>query len=161
MMRLSLISVGKLKDTSERALFARYQDRIAGLSGSLGFSKLESREFSESRGKTPELRKQQEAQDVLSAISGAEARVILDERGYSIDSRELATWMAEQRDDGIATMAFVIGGPDGHDETVRKAATKTVSLSALTLPHGLARIVVAEQIYRAMTILSRHPYHRD
>lgn len=161
MMRLSLVSVGKLKDANERALLARYQDRITGLSGPLGFSKLESREFTESRANTAELRKQQEAQDVLSAIENAEAKVILDERGTTMQSRELATWMAEKRDDGISTMTFVIGGPDGHDDRVRKAATKTLSLSALTLPHGLARIILTEQIYRAMTILSHHPYHRD
>ena len=161
MMRLSLVSVGKLKDTSERALAARYQDRIAGLSGSLGFSQLACREFTESRAKTGQLRKQQEAQDVLSALGNADVKVMLDERGTSMTSRELATWMAQQRDDGFSRMAFLIGGPDGHDDCIRKTATKTLSLSALTLPHGLARIVLTEQIYRAMTILSRHPYHRD
>jgi len=161
MMRLSLVSVGKLKDSSERTLCARYQDRIAGLSGPLGFSKLDTREFTESRAKTAQLRKQQEAQDVLSAINAAQAKVILDERGTAMRSRELASWMAEQRDDGIAQMVFVIGGPDGHEDCILRDATKKLSLSALTLPHGLARVILTEQIYRAMTILSHHPYHRD
>lgn len=161
MMRLSLISVGKLKDANERDLFARYQDRIGGVSGPLGFSKLETREFSESRAKTAQLRKHQEAQDLLSALANIETRVILDECGGSMSSRALATWLASQRDDGVGALAFVIGGPDGHDDSVRKTATKTLSLSSFTLPHGLARIVLVEQIYRAMTILSGHPYHRD
>jgi len=161
MMRLSLISVGKLKESQERDLCTRYQDRISGLSGPLGFSKLELREFSESRAKTTNLRRSQESQDVLSALAQTEARIILDERGTTMTSRALATWMARQRDDGVSAMAFVIGGPDGHDDSVRKTATKVLSLSSLTLPHGLARIVVTEQIYRAMTILSNHPYHRD
>ncbi len=161
MMRLSLISVGKLKDASERELFTRYQDRISGLAGPLGFSKLELREFSESRAQTANLRKNQEGQDILSALEQAEANIVLDERGASLTSRTLTTWIANQRDDGVSAMAFVIGGPDGLDDKVRKKATKVLSLSALTLPHGLARIVLSEQIYRAMTILSHHPYHRD
>lgn len=161
MMRLSLLSIGKLKDGHELALLARYQDRIAANVTALGFSKLETREFSESRAKTSDLRKRQEANDLLKATASVAARVVLDERGTQLTSRQFATWLGAQRDDGVGSMAFMIGGPDGHDDSVRGEANKIVSLSALTLPHGLARIIFVEQLYRAMTILGGHPYHRD
>lgn len=160
MMQLSLVAIGKLKDASERSLFDRYAKRINGISGPLGFSKLTVREFSESQAKTTDLRKRQESELVCSAISNVECRVALDERGKTYNSVEFSKWMMRQRDQGLSPLAFVIGGPDGHDQSVMELSTHTLSLSPLTLPHGLARIILAEQVYRAMTILSGHPYHR-
>lgn len=160
MMRLSLISVGKLKDSGERELCKRYLDRISGVAGSLGFSKLACRELAESRAQTALLRITQEGQEIVSQLTDIEVKIALDEKGDAMTSRALALWMAGRRDDGVRSMTFVIGGPDGLDEGVRKAATKVLSLSAMTLPHGLARILLVEQIYRAMTILNNHPYHR-
>lgn len=161
MLRMTLVSIGKLKDAEERALFTRYQDRISATGGSLGFSKLEIREFAESRGKNPALRKEQEANDIVKATAGAEYKVALDERGKDMTSRAFASWLGNLRDDGVGQVAFVIGGPDGHDDSIRKATNKCLSLSRLTLPHGLARILFVEQLYRALTILGNHPYHRD
>ena len=161
MMQLSLLSIGKLKDANELALFARYHDRIASSARPLGFSKLAYQEFSESRAKSPDLRKKQEADQLKKATARITAKVILDERGDRMTSREFAAWLGERRDAGVESAAFLIGGPDGHCDSIKTSADKTLSLSSLTLPHGLARIVFAEQLYRAMTILGHHPYHRD
>jgi 23S rRNA (pseudouridine1915-N3)-methyltransferase len=84
----------------------------------------------------------------------------LDERGAAWTSRELAERLARWRDDG-RDVAFVIGSADGLAPSVKARAAAVVSLSALTLPHGLARVVVAEQLYRAATLIAGHPYHRD
>lgn len=102
---------------------------------------------------------QQERDRILSALTGQERLVALDVRGKSWSteqlSDELAEWLAGGRD-----IALAIGGPDGLAPAVTERAEKRWSLSPLTLPHPLVRIVVAEQLYRAMSILRNHPYHR-
>jgi 23S rRNA (pseudouridine1915-N3)-methyltransferase len=85
--------------------------------------------------------------------------VLLDERGQQATSEEFTAMIARLRDDAL-DVAFALGGPDGHGDRLRKAAHLQLSLGRMTLPHGLARIVLAEQLYRAMTILQGHPYHR-
>ncbi len=90
-----------------------------------------------------------------------EARIIaLDERGTAWTTRVLADRLARWREDA-QDVAFVIGSADGLDPALRREAAATVSLSALTLPHALVRVVLAEQLYRASALLSGHPYHRD
>lgn len=100
-----------------------------------------------------------EALRIGSACKGARV-VALDERGQSWTTRALADRLARWRDEG-EDVAFVIGSADGLAETVRQDAAAVVALSALTLPHGLVRVIVAEQVYRATTLLAGHPYHRD
>jgi 23S rRNA (pseudouridine1915-N3)-methyltransferase len=86
--------------------------------------------------------------------------IALDERGKSTGSEDFARKLARFRDDGAPATAFLIGGADGLDETLRKQADLTLSFGAATFPHQIVRILLAEQIYRAITILSGHPYHR-
>ena len=101
-----------------------------------------------------------EAKRIVAALRPGEALVLLDERGKSWSSRELAqqieSWQSDGRD-----VALVIGGPDGVTSGLRQRADQTWSLSGLTLPHGLVRVLLAEQLYRGWSILSGHPYHRD
>jgi 23S rRNA (pseudouridine1915-N3)-methyltransferase len=101
-----------------------------------------------------------EAKRIAAALPAGCFKVVLDERGHACTTRELAkrisTWQMEGRD-----VAFVIGGADGVSHAVRAGADWLWSLSPLTLPHGLVRVVVAEQLYRASTILVNHPYHRE
>ena len=108
----------------------------------------------------PGAAKDAEAQTVLSRIKPAEQLVLLDESGKQFASRELAEridrWQTVGED-----VVFVIGGPDGVADDIRQRANLTWSLSRLTLPHGLARVLYAEQMYRAWSLLSGHPYHRD
>lgn len=158
-MRLIVAAVGRLKD-AERDLYDRYAKRFDGGGRSLGLGPLQLTEIGESRAATTDLRKDDEAQRLMKAASTAEVTVVLDEGGRALSSEAFARWLAERRDGGARAMAFLIGGPDGHGNAARDAATLKLSLGAMTLPHGLARIVLAEQLYRATTILSGHPYHR-
>ncbi len=158
-MRLIVAAVGRLKD-AERALFDRYGERCDASGRALGLGPLKLSEIGESRAATPELRKADEALRLLKAASAAEVKVALDEGGRALSSEAFARWLAERRDAGAKAMAFLIGGPDGHGPAALDAATLKLSLGAMTLPHRLARIVLVEQLYRATTILSGHPYHR-
>ncbi len=101
-----------------------------------------------------------EAQRIFSALPQNCMRIALDERGEAITTRKLSEsmkeWMSEGRD-----VAFVIGGADGLHDSVKKEAHRMISLSACTLPHGLVRVLLAEQLYRAYSLMHNHPYHRE
>ena len=101
-----------------------------------------------------------ESKQILASLSRSELVVLLDERGRQFDSRKLAGRLTQWQSDG-RDLCFVIGGPDGVSEDCRKRADITWSLSRLTLPHGLARVLLAEQLYRAHTLQTGHPYHRE
>lgn len=159
-MRFILAAVGRLKDGPERDLYARYAERIEAAGRGLALGPLRLVEIPESRAGSAAQRKVEEAERLIKAAAGAEARVVLHEGGRQLASTAFAKELATRRDAGIETMAFLVGGPDGHGPEALAAATLTLSLGAMTLPHGLARIVLAEQLYRATTILSGHPYHR-
>ena len=98
--------------------------------------------------------------NLLAALPKGATLIALDERGKSVSSQGLSVMLAGWMRDG-SHPAFAIGGADGLDAAVKERADKIVSLSALTLPHALVRVVLAEQLYRAWTILARHPYHRE
>ena len=158
-MRLVIAAIGRLKD-AEQELSERYVERFDAAGRSLKLGPLQISQIPESRAATPELRKADEAQRLLKAASGADVTVALDEGGRSLSSQTFAHLLAKERDAGARTMAFLIGGPDGHGAEALEAAKLRLSLGGMTLTHGLARIVLAEQLYRAATILSGHPYHR-
>jgi 23S rRNA (pseudouridine1915-N3)-methyltransferase len=158
-MRLMMAAIGRLKD-AEQELCERYVERFDAAGRALKLGPLQISQIAESRATTPELRKADEAQRLLKAASGADVTVALDEGGRCLSSETFASLLAKERDGGARTMAFLIGGPDGHGAEALSAAKLRQSFGAMTLPHGLARIVLAEQLYRAATILSGHPYHR-
>lgn len=159
-MRLIIAAVGKLKDGAERELLGKYRDRFDGLARKLGLAPVHWHETSESRAPGAAKRREEEGATLLKLVREAEFLIALDERGKALTSEGFAKTLAKVRDGGAKAAGIVIGGPDGLAEGVRKVAHLQLSLSALTLPHGLARIVLAEQLYRAATILSGHPYHR-
>jgi 23S rRNA (pseudouridine1915-N3)-methyltransferase len=111
-------------------------------------------------GKTVAQIMEGEAQRILAALPANCLRIALDERGAQWTTRQLAdrmqSWMREGHD-----VAFIIGGADGLHETVKNGAQQLLALSALTLPHGMVRILLAEQLYRAYSLLHNHPYHRE
>jgi 23S rRNA (pseudouridine1915-N3)-methyltransferase len=160
-MHLIVAAVGRLKDGAERELLGRYRERFAELGKRLGFGPVTWHELSESRASGAARRRDEEAAALLRRVHDAQRIIALDERGEALSSRAFAQQLAKLRDDGTGTLAILIGGPDGLGQAVRAAAHTTLSLGAMTLPHGLARIVLAEQLYRAATILAGHPYHRD
>jgi len=101
-----------------------------------------------------------EGERVLAALRERERVVLLDETGKALSTRDLASRLEALAHDA-PDLALLIGGPDGHAPAVRARAAESWSLSRLTLPHGLARVLVAEQVYRAQSLLLGHPYHRD
>lgn len=159
-MRLLLVCVGRSKPGAERDLAARYIARAAAAGQAIGFSGVELREIAESRAARADDRKREEAKALGGLLS--HVRVIaFDENGEQTTSRGFAAMLAQARDEGIANTALIIGGPDGLDHAFLATASFTISLGPMTWPHQLARLMAAEQIYRAVTILSGHPYHRD
>jgi 23S rRNA (pseudouridine1915-N3)-methyltransferase len=159
-MRVTLAAIGRLKEGGEQDLVDRYTTRFDQSGRAVSLGPMAIAELPESRLASAPLRKADEAQRLLRAVAAAQAVIALDEHGAQLSSVEFAKRLAALRDAGMSHLAFVIGGPDGHGETVLAAARQTLSLGAMTLPHGLARVLLAEQLYRAVTILSGHPYHR-
>ena len=159
-MRLLIAAIGKLKRGPERDLFAHYLGRAEAAGRKLHLSPLGAIEVAESRGATARVRIQAEALSLLTKIPSAHKLVCLDRGGEAIDSAAFARLLAKFRDAGAEGIAFMIGGADGLSSDALAKAAKVLSLGPMTLPHGLARIVLAEQIYRAATILAGHPYHR-
>lgn len=104
--------------------------------------------------------REDQGERVLAAIRRDEFVVALDERGKSLRSKELSGWLGTRMNEGI-DLVFVIGGADGHADAVRERADLVWSLSPLTFPHALARVVLVEQLYRAVSLLRNHPYHRE
>jgi 23S rRNA (pseudouridine1915-N3)-methyltransferase len=158
-MRLIVAAVGRLKD-AERELCERYSKRFDAAGRSLGLGPLAITELGESRAASSDARKADEAARLLKAAGAADVRVVLDEGGKALSSESFAKWIAQRRDGGAKGLAFLIGGPDGHGAAALDGAALKLSLGPMTLPHGMARVVLTEQLYRAATILSGHPYHR-
>ena len=159
-MRLTLAAIGRLKAGPDRELFDRYWGRLDAAGRKVGVTGVKLVELAESRAAVVAERKADEAARLLKAAGQGALIVALDEGGKSLSSVAFAQFIGRHRDDGCAEMALMIGGPDGHGADVLARAQLVLGLGAMTLPHGLARIVIAEQLYRAMTILSGHPYHR-
>ena len=159
-MKLLLLAIGRIRGC-EKELVAEYLKRAAPLLRRMGLTSLEVREFAESRGGDAARRKRQEA-DVLLRAAGRDAvLVVLDERGENLSSREFATRLKKLAASGAPALAIVIGGPDGLAEELRNRAQLAVSFGRMTWPHRLVRVMAAEQIYRAASIVAGHPYHRD
>jgi 23S rRNA (pseudouridine1915-N3)-methyltransferase len=159
-MRLLIAAVGKLKQGPERELFEHYLARTETSGRKLGISPATVVEVPESRGPTPAARTAAEGIAMLSRVPPTHKLICLDRRGEFIESAEFAEAIGRFRDSGAAGVAFVVGGAEGLAPETLARADRKISLGPMTLPHGLARIVLAEQIYRAMTILAGHPYHR-
>ena len=111
-------------------------------------------------GKTVEQMLQAEAQRIEAVLPEDAERVVLDERGRDFSTVQLARWLQDRMGAG-RDLAFVIGGPDGLSSGLKQGASLLLRLSSLTLPHGLARVLLAEQLYRSVSLLNNHPYHRE
>ena len=159
-MRLVLIAVGRLKAGAERDLAARYLARAIAAARAVGLAGIDMRELDDSRARRPEDRKAEEARAILAAIPVGARLLLLDERGKNLSSEEFAADIGKARDSGTPALALAIGGPDGLDQTLRARAHLILAFGAMTWPHQLVRVMAAEQIYRAVTILAGHPYHR-
>lgn len=160
-MRLTVLAVGRLKQGPERQMAERYHERAVKAARPLGFRGLDIVEIEESRNRAAERRILEEAIALANVTPKGAALVALDERGDTIGSEAFAETLAAWRDGGRTDAAFVVGGPDGLAQNLRDQAALRLAFGALTWPHQLVRIMLLEQIYRAMTILGGHPYHRS
>ena len=149
-----------MKQGPERELVARYLDRSVGTGRPLGLTGFGVSELAESRAGSAAARKAEEAKAIAGQLGGG-VTVALDERGKALGSDAFAQLLGRWRDAGKPAASFVIGGADGRDPDFVAGAELTLSFSPLTWPHQLVRIMLAEQLYRATTILSGHPYHRE
>ncbi len=160
-MKLWLIGIGRLKAGPERALFEKYYKRLSDVARSQGLSSVELREFDEGRAAQAAGRQAEEAQALLGVLPKGARLIALDERGAAMSSPQWAADIAKARDAAVASYVVALGGPDGHDPSVRARADLMVSFGAMTWPHQLARAMACEQLYRAVSILAGHPYHRQ
>ena len=159
-MRLALIGVGRLKSGPERELFDRYFKRIGDLARSQGISGVDLREVEESRARRAEDRQAEEARAIVAAAPKGAWLALLDERGAPMTSAQWAAEIGKARDAAAPAYAVVIGGPDGLDPALRAQARTILAFGAMTWPHQLVRVMAGEQLYRALSILGGHPYHR-
>ncbi len=156
-MRIRIIAVGERMPRWVDEVVADYTRRLAG---TLKIALVEVPAGQRSSRGEPAQAMHIEGQRILALIKPQEFLVALDERGVQSTTRELATWLSGRMNDG-RDLVLVIGGPDGLASEVLARSDQKLSLSKLTLPHPLVRVVLAEQLYRAHTVLSGHPYHRD
>lgn len=155
-MRLSIAAIGRLKSGPESDLIRDYASRIAASGRPLALGPLEVIEVDERKARD---RATQSAR-LLERVANGAVLVALDERGKAMTSPGLAKLMERTRDDGADQMAFMIGGADGHAASLRDRADHIVSFGPMVWPHMLARVMLAEQLYRAVSILAGSPYHR-
>jgi 23S rRNA (pseudouridine1915-N3)-methyltransferase len=158
-MHVTIAAVGRLKAGPERALLERFLDRIGKAARPLGLT-VAVREFPESRAATAAARMDQEAAAILAVVPAGAVVVALDEAGTPLASRALAERIAKWRQSAVADLVFVIGSADGLGAAVTRRADFRLAFGPATWPHQLARVMLAEQLYRVVTILTGHPYHR-
>ena len=159
-MKLMLLAVGRMKAGPERELLNRYLDRAVASARAVGLGSVQVLEIEESRARSVEQRRRDEAAMFEDRMPAGAAVWLLDERGKPLTSPAFATELGRNRDAALPALILGIGGPDGFDPSFRDKH-RTLSFGAATFPHQLVRVLAAEQMYRAITILSGHPYHRD
>ena len=159
-MHVEIVAVGRMKAGPESELCERYLERARRIGRSRGFGGFNVREFGESRAAEARERMADEARALAAAMNGADVRVCLDGAGETVDSLAFADWLRGLADRGTGRTVFAIGGADGLDARIRTDSERTIALGRMTWPHQIVRILLAEQLYRAMTILGNHPYHR-
>lgn len=159
-MDVVIVAVGRLKAGPESELCARYLDRARSAGRGLGLRGFAVRELPEARGSRAADRKAEEGEALLQALAGADTVACLDPSGDCIDSDDFALFLRQAADAGRRRLAFVIGGADGLGDAVLARADRRIAFGRLTWPHQIVRLLLAEQLYRAATILSGHPYHR-
>ena len=159
-MRISLFAVGRLKSGPEKELVERYFDRFAKAGPAVGLELARVTEINESRSSNAETRKREEAAALEKMLGDGTVLILLDERGKALDSPAFADLLGSIRDAGKRDLVIAIGGPDGLDPELAAKAGHMLCFGKMTWPHQLVRVMLGEQLYRAVTILSGHPYHR-
>jgi 23S rRNA (pseudouridine1915-N3)-methyltransferase len=156
-LRIALIAVGRLRAAPEQALARDYIARAHQAGRALGLSPIEVIEVEAKAPSDPRT----EAAALYKATPDHGKKILLDERGADLSSRRFAEKLAAWRDGGEPAVTLWIGGADGAAQSLRDQADEKIAFGRWTWPHRLVRVMAAEQIYRAVTILAHSPYHRD
>ncbi len=161
-MKIDILAIGQARGAPEAALVENYCSRTRHLGKTIGLTDIAISEFREKKGLERRARQQAEHGILLDALQNNSGPVVaLDETGTSVTSRQFADSLQNRLDSGIPYMRFVIGGADGLTHDMRRRADFVLSLGTMTWPHLLARVLLAEQIWRGVSICANHPYHRD
>lgn len=158
-MRIIVAAIGRLKG-AETELSERYRKRAAQTGRQLGWRDVEMVEIRESRADDPSKRMLEESIALANVIPQGATVVLLDNRGDNLDSTAFANQLAQWRANDRPAAVFIIGGADGLSPSLKDKATMRIAFGTATWPHQLVRAMLLEQIYRAATILTGHPYHR-
>jgi len=159
-MRLWIIAVGQGRGTSEGALVEEFIDRAVRMGRNMGFTAVAVEEVAVSKLREVKARMAEEAERLAARVPEGAHVVLLDAKGKGMTSEEFADMLGALRDAGTKDFAFVIGGPDGLSPLPGKKSGRSLAFGPQTWPHLLVRAMLAEQVYRALTILAGHPYHR-
>lgn len=159
-MRLIIAAIGRHRNFPEAALIDDYAARLRLGGRVVGFLGFDIVEIEAPKIADPGRRAARESELLSAAVPQGAKRIILDERGKALQSEAFARQIESWRDEGAPAAAFLIGGAGGHSDAARKGADLLLAFGPQTWPHMLARAMLCEQLYRAMTILSGHPYHR-
>jgi 23S rRNA (pseudouridine1915-N3)-methyltransferase len=159
-MRLLVLAVGHGRGTTEGALTDEYVGRAAKLGRNMGFTAVTVEEVAVSKARDTKTRMEQEAERLAARVPDGAHVVLLDAKGKGMTSEDFADMLGVLRDAGTKDIAFVIGGPDGLAPLPGKKSGRSLAFGPQTWPHLLVRAMLSEQVYRALTILAGHPYHR-
>ena len=159
-MRIVVAAVGRLKQGPERELAERYRKRAADAGRFAGLSAFDIVEIKESRAGDAARRRLEESIAIANIVPDRAVTVILDERGENLSSAVIAGRLQDWQRQDKPAVVFIIGAADGLAPSLREKASLGIAFGAATWPHQLIRIMLLEQLYRAVTILTGHPYHR-
>lgn len=154
-MKLVLLSVGRVRSEPLREAFADYLRRVSR------FCPVLHETIKESRGKDPDSMRETEGERILRMVSPRDTLVLLDENGRMMTSVNLAGWLSNKMESSEGRLCLLVGGAFGVSSRVRERADETLALSPMTFPHELCLVVLAEQVYRAFSILKGSSYHHD
>lgn len=156
-MKISLLSLGHKMPDWVNVAFQTYNDRLPN---HLKINLVELNPVSRQKGLSVDQIKSQEAEVIRKHLKSGDLNIALDERGHAISTRRVASQLSDWQMQG-QDVNIIIGGADGLDNSILQAAHQTWSLSKLVFPHQLVRVIMAEQLYRAFSLLNNHPYHRE
>jgi 23S rRNA (pseudouridine1915-N3)-methyltransferase len=159
-MRLWILAIGQARGSSEGALVEDFVDRARKMGRGMGFPAVTVQELPVSKARDAALRMKEEAERLANRVPDGAHVVLLDAKGKGMTSEDFADFLGALRDAGTRDLAFVIGGPDGLATLPGQRSGRSLAFGPQTWPHLLARVLLAEQVYRALTILAGHPYHR-
>jgi 23S rRNA (pseudouridine1915-N3)-methyltransferase len=159
-LKLIIAAIGKLKSGPEKQLADDYAARIAAMGKKAGITALKITDWAESQKPDAAQRMAEEEALLWSTVPQGAHVIALDERGKAPSSEAFAANLRKVMDRGQNDIVFMLGGPDGHAPATRQKAHELLAFGAMTWPHRLARLMLLEQIYRSVTIMLNHPYHR-